>query len=255
MGNHAHKVRLSYKFQVHTLFGEYLEKIRALSGGYRINNLIVNLRNDIEHLIDNIYQELSVELEHNISIKPSRQPTFIPARAVGKGQCAICGERRVVNQCHIIPREKGGSRAGNNMLDLCPTHHFLFDQVRLSEEEFNKLDVTGKAADSVQYFEQIHKKQHQMYWRYGTNKSGGCNCGSLEFAYGATRNGNYAQPCLVCKNCGALWYLGAGHPLLKELSIKLYDITTEKIDEREEQKRLDAAMEKITKTLAERFIE
>jgi len=44
--------------------------------------------------------------------------------------CMICGEHRIVEWCHIIPRRKGGVSEPWNILYLCPTHHRLLDIAR-----------------------------------------------------------------------------------------------------------------------------
>jgi predicted restriction endonuclease len=54
-------------------------------------------------------------------------------------QCQVCSETRAVDVCHIIPREKGGSSEEGNYLFLCPTHHYLLDQARLTKGEFDRI--------------------------------------------------------------------------------------------------------------------
>ena len=60
------------------------------------------------------------------------------AREIG---CVVCGENRVTDAAHLIPRKRGGVRAVSNIVPLCPTHHRLYDRGKLSDEENNKLVV------------------------------------------------------------------------------------------------------------------
>jgi len=59
------------------------------------------------------------------------------------GKCAICEETRVIDIAHIIPRKgrkMSRSDSLDNLLGLCPTHHRLFDEDSLSEEEYSKIE-------------------------------------------------------------------------------------------------------------------
>ena len=42
--------------------------------------------------------------------------------------CAVCGEDRVLEQHHFVPKSLGGGDEDTNMLTLCPTHHSLLHQ-------------------------------------------------------------------------------------------------------------------------------
>jgi predicted restriction endonuclease len=53
--------------------------------------------------------------------------------------CEICGESRAFDICHIIPVNQNGETVEWNILILCPTHHRLFDQRKLSDTEYNKV--------------------------------------------------------------------------------------------------------------------
>ncbi len=54
-------------------------------------------------------------------------------------KCSICNFDRIVEVAHIIPASKGGELSEENTLGLCPNHHHLFDNNKLTEEEFNKI--------------------------------------------------------------------------------------------------------------------
>lgn len=160
----SHYLKYPYKKRIHEACTKYINKARQLSRDYRFNNLIVDLRNEMCEIIAEIYQQMSIELKYNIKIRPTiRRITILPNR-IEKQKCVICGEQRTVDRCHIIPRENSGSNSENNMIYLCPTHHFLFDQGKLSREEFNKIKIHGKAKDSIEFFNKTHKIKHQKYW-------------------------------------------------------------------------------------------
>ncbi len=200
-----------FKTRVREIFHEYLQKIREseplVLSNHKVNNLIVELRNQVSLLVDEIYRKTKVKEDHGIELSKHSRFRGVQSRAtlVINRACEICSENRTINICHIIPREHGGHNNESNYVYLCPTHHFLFDQARLLHEEFNKISVSDKPDDVVEFFEKIHHKRHQLFWLYGTNKFHGCDCGSLKLDYDTTRNGNYIQICLRCINCGLKW--------------------------------------------------
>ena len=58
--------------------------------------------------------------------------------------CEICGELRTLDLAHIIARNGSPVRwydraEKDNLLTLCPTHHRLFDENKLSEGEYAKI--------------------------------------------------------------------------------------------------------------------
>jgi len=62
--------------------------------------------------------------------------------------CEICGEDRTLDVAHIIPRLSRSRCARNatynskdNILGLCPTHHRLFDEDKLYENEYAKIKL------------------------------------------------------------------------------------------------------------------
>ena len=68
-------------------------------------------------------------------------------KGVAGASCEICGESRVVEAAHILPRKVIGERWDRWMLlNLCPTHHRLYDTGRLNKEEWQKIEVQVKVA-------------------------------------------------------------------------------------------------------------
>jgi hypothetical protein len=89
------------------------------------------------------------------------ETTFEKSQAV---PCEVCGENRVVDVSHIIPRRLKGSERIDNVLFLCPTHHRLFDTCMLSEEEWNKIEWTRKSRKSQIYASKVFKIGHKKFW-------------------------------------------------------------------------------------------
>ena len=78
--------------------------------------------------------------------------------------CDVCGENRRVDRCHIIPNHLGGSNQDKNILNLCPTHHALFDSHMLSEEEWARIDWKRKCEVSQQWAQQVMLTGHKDFW-------------------------------------------------------------------------------------------
>jgi len=55
------------------------------------------------------------------------------------GVCQVCGFDRIVERAHIVPEAVGGPATRDNLLDLCPNHHALFDRNMLFWEEMEKI--------------------------------------------------------------------------------------------------------------------
>ncbi len=78
--------------------------------------------------------------------------------------CEVCGENRVVDICHIIPRRIKGTQKIDNVLFLCPSHHRLFDACMLTKEEWDKVLWTRKSRKSQIYAEKVLKVAHGKFW-------------------------------------------------------------------------------------------
>jgi len=122
-------------------------------------NQMHDLKNEISALLESwIGQKI---LETKFGIKIPLSSTTISIKAYMRKQqrsktevyepCEICGEKRITNYCHIVPRMIGGPSAEENYLYLCPTHHHLFDGKRLSEEEWAKIDFSSKSESARAY--------------------------------------------------------------------------------------------------------
>lgn len=161
----AHQTKWPHVKRVFDLFQEYERKWLAERETYGWNNLLVNLRNEVVTIIDEVYQEIAIELKHNFSIPSSHRKPILLSEFPKQTPCEICGESRVINKSHIIPRELGGSDADENTVNLCANHHYLFDQAKLTEEEFGKIDVSNRAPDAIEYFKRVRREKHARFWK------------------------------------------------------------------------------------------
>jgi HNH endonuclease len=53
--------------------------------------------------------------------------------------CEVCSFGRAIERAHIIPESLGGPRTDDNLLDLCPNCHTLFDRFQLDWSEMAKV--------------------------------------------------------------------------------------------------------------------
>jgi HNH endonuclease len=78
--------------------------------------------------------------------KPGLTRASIKNRFLKGASCVICGWNRSLDACHIVPAHKGGDMHISNLAPLCPNHHRLFDQNRLTlieTEKFNEWRQTS----------------------------------------------------------------------------------------------------------------
>src|SRR3989344_4147277 len=80
-------------------------------------------------------------------------------------QSEACGDRRVLNIAHIIPRATDGPDEEWNLMRLCANHHYLFDNMRLTEEEWNSIDWASKDQRARDYVVAHQLRAHSRYWR------------------------------------------------------------------------------------------
>lgn len=238
----THHIKYPYKERVDALFNAYREKINKIEFDYRLNNLFVDLRNEAESIIDEIYQYLSIQLRHKLIIPPTRRKIIIDSTKPKNQSCQICGERRAIDKCHIIPRESGGDDDAGNMIYLCLTHHHLFDHCELSNEEFNKITLVNKKEDSFEYFNTIYKLYHQIINLLGTVPNSGCLCGVHSLGFGVVINDNYVCTCFMCRGCKKKYAI----PFNGLVDMKVVKINGKEND-------INEAIENIKKTLIEQF--
>ncbi len=56
-------------------------------------------------------------------------------KAKSRLSCMVCGFTKALDFCHLKWRKDGGKLSKKNVTILCPNHHRLFDQNRLTDEE------------------------------------------------------------------------------------------------------------------------
>ncbi|MDI6778979.1 MAG: hypothetical protein QME25_02105, partial [Bacteroidota bacterium] len=113
----AHHNKLPHVKRVFDLFQEYERKWLSKGDTYGWNNLLVDLRNEVVTVIDEIYQQLAIELRHNFSIPSSRRKPILLSEFPKQTPCEICGKSKFINKSHIIPKELGGSDAYENIIN------------------------------------------------------------------------------------------------------------------------------------------
>lgn len=126
-------------------------------------NEMIDMRNEIVALLRSWIGQKIIESRFGVTI-PLSSATFSIESHKKRQQrsiteeyepCEICGEKRITNYCHIVPRMMGGPSVEENYLYLCPTHHHLFDGSRLSPEEWAKIDFSSKSASAQAFAKKI----------------------------------------------------------------------------------------------------
>jgi hypothetical protein len=64
--------------------------------------------------------------------------THVERKYVYEVGCVICKENRVMDAAHFVASRHGGYGTIDNIIPLCPTHHRLYDNGKLNEEELDK---------------------------------------------------------------------------------------------------------------------
>lgn len=85
--------------------------------------------------------------------------------------CAVCGDRRVLNIAHIIPRAANGPDEEWNLMRLCANHHYLFDNSKLTRQEWDSIawgELDSRARDYVNENQYV---AHLSYWRDSSDGS------------------------------------------------------------------------------------
>lgn len=80
-------------------------------------------------------------------------------------QCEVCGDSRVLNIAHIIPRADGGPNEEWNLMRLCANHHYLFDNMRLTQGEWDSINWELKDQRARDYIEIHQLRAHRKFWQ------------------------------------------------------------------------------------------
>jgi hypothetical protein len=141
-----------------------------------LNKTVTGLfRNEIIQITEAVIMQLAIMGKYGVKLPLDPRPgDFEIWQEKNNNQitkeyppCVICGETRITHQCHIIPRAHGGKYHRDNLLDMCPLHHHLFDQGRLTKQEWEKLEnaLNGKMEAAIQYTNTIHLRVQKYFWR------------------------------------------------------------------------------------------
>lgn len=163
----AHQAKWPYQDRVNKIFQEFDKKVAERNIHTGLGNLLYDLRNELVTLIDEVYQELAIEFKHRFYLPPSRRKhsNVVVPPLINQLPCQICGENRVINNSHIIPKEVGGANSEDNIIFLCANHHHLFDHGKLNQNEFSKIDLSGKALDAIEYFSKVRVPKQKLFWK------------------------------------------------------------------------------------------
>lgn len=136
---------------------------------------IVNARKrvyEVSQEVSKLFVETLEKCSQQSPIKPSItwvQDEYGNLRLDGNRKlgapCLICGEKRVSEYCHIIPKQIGGSNRSTNIIYLCPTHHSCFDKGVLTKAEFDALDLRGKSDLAKSYVKEVLGPRQERHWR------------------------------------------------------------------------------------------
>jgi hypothetical protein len=139
------------------------------------NSLTPEIRNRIHDIVTAIIAQITINGKYGVEL-PHDPREVDMAQFVAKQNnsfqrsyepCAICGEKRLTHECHIIPRSEGGPLHRDNFVMLCPLHHHLFDHARLSKSEWDALSsvLVGKMDAAIVYANQVRFPLLQAFWR------------------------------------------------------------------------------------------
>ncbi|MCD4752721.1 MAG: HNH endonuclease [Anaerolineaceae bacterium] len=141
-----------------------------------LNNILTpNIRNKINEIVNAIISQLAVHGKYGVTLPNDPRPTdiekFLKSQRLRISKiyepCIICSENRITHECHIIPRSEGGPYHRDNLINLCPLHHHLFDHHRLNRLEWAKLRnvINEKMNAAIIYTDQVHLPQLEIFWK------------------------------------------------------------------------------------------
>ena len=86
------------------------------------------------------------------------------AKTFADSSCEVCGDTRVLNIAHIIPRADNGPDEEWNLMRLCADHHYLFDLGLLTETEWYSIDWASKDSRAQTYALE-HRLPTHDWWK------------------------------------------------------------------------------------------
>lgn len=175
-------------------------------------NVIQEVFNDVMLKVAEIYRKEILRDKFNLDLDLTEYTEWddVPGKSFIQkfNPCEICGQVRVVHQCHIIPRNHGGADKADNYIILCANHHHLFDRHKLNKDEWERINWSTKAKEVQEYVFRVRHPRQQMHWKYRAPSIEGCQCGNTDFEVSFHQyegDGNYSPPSvsrvLTCKSC------------------------------------------------------
>lgn len=178
-----HEYRMKIMDMTHILDDDLKKIDREFCDSDEFREALFNLQENFMNLFDEIYRQLKAK--YSIGIKLKLHPKINAYKKASTKMktmdaldynlslqepflnkaCEICGEKRLYNKCHIIPRWHGGMEEIDNIIFLCPTHHSLFDRGLLFKREFKKISLNGKSENAKKFFKEWHLEKHQEFWK------------------------------------------------------------------------------------------
>ncbi len=148
----------------------------SVENSYCFNNEIIDLLRN--QLADDVVEWKAIHIDKKKNITPDSQRNIrninsnITFRKFKFGfepkPCEICGIDRALNICHIIPRSDGGPDDDWNLLFLCANHHYLFDNHKLTKEEWDKIIWANKGTESQHYINNVVLQLQEFFWNNQT---------------------------------------------------------------------------------------
>jgi len=166
-----HHETFEFRKALHELFDSFLQEHNKLP--IKTKNELMDLKNKITSLLKSWIGSKKLESKFGIKLPLSSTPPSIEnflekqARSYSRvyKPCEVCGEDRVTHYCHIVPRSEGGADNEENYIYLCPLHHHLFDDDRLSKKEWNKIDFSKKSKVSQEYVKKVRLPIQEKFWQ------------------------------------------------------------------------------------------
>ena len=160
-----------FRDEISSIFSDFVNKHKELS--MEIISEVLTLRNRMYSLLNSWVGSKRLENKFGIKIPLDSTPLSFDVYLEKQGAssskkykpCEICGEDRIINYAHILPRGGGGVSNEKNYLYLCPTHHHLFDFERLTKEEWNKLDFSNKLEAAQEYIKEYKMPLLEKFWK------------------------------------------------------------------------------------------
>lgn len=133
-----------------------------------IKKWAINMSNDLKEQFKKMYQNKFEGKKIPVNLKfPNPKKNNINRKFgtffIDK-ECQVCGDKRVLNIAHIIPKANEGPDEIWNMMRLCADHHYLFDNGQLTKKEWNSIDWDSLDKRAREYSLTKRLSEHKNFW-------------------------------------------------------------------------------------------